>query len=60
MLRDRAREAAVGAKSPVDGVFERVEVGVLAREASEREAFFGVTGAGFTVDFLVDVVDTTD
>jgi len=44
----------------VDGVFERVEVGVLAREASEREPFFGVTGTGFTVDFLVDVVDTTD
>jgi hypothetical protein len=35
-LRDRARDAAVGAKSPVDGVFDRLEVGVLAREASER------------------------
>jgi hypothetical protein len=34
-LRDRARDAAVGAKSPVAGVFDR-EVGVLAPEASER------------------------
>ena len=35
-LRDRARDAAVGAKSPVDGVFDRLEAGDLAREASER------------------------
>ena len=35
-LRDRARDAAVGAKRPEDGVFDRLEVGVLAREASER------------------------
>lgn len=35
-LRDRARDAAVGAKSPVDGVFDRLEVGVLEKEASER------------------------
>ena len=32
-----AREAAVGAKSPVDGVLGRAEVGVLAWEESERE-----------------------
>lgn len=50
----------MGAKSPVEGVFGRAEVGVLARETSERVTVFGVIGACFDVGFLVDVVDATD
>jgi len=59
-LRERARDAAVGAKSPVEGVFGR-DVGVLARDASGLEGVFGaVTGALGKAGFLAVVVETTD
>ena len=47
----------------MEGVFDRLEVGVLTREASERGPVLdwdGVVGVGLTVDFLVDIVDATD
>lgn len=60
-LRERARDAAVGAKSPVEGVFGREEVGVLARDASGLDGVLaGVTGFLGNAGFLVVVVEATD
>jgi len=63
-FRDRAREAAVGANNPVEGVFGRAEgVGVLAPvAASDREGVFalaGVAGA-FVAALLVVALEVTD
>lgn len=60
-MRERARDAAVGAKSPVDGVFGREEVGVLARDASGLTGVLaGVTGVLGNAGFLVELVEATD
>jgi len=48
----------VGAKSPLEGVFGREELGVLARDSSSLEGVLaGVIGV---LGFLVDVVEATD
>lgn len=60
-MRERARDAAVGAKSPVEGVFGREEVGVLARDASGLDGVLtGVTGFLDNAGFLAVVVEATD
>ncbi len=62
-LRDLASEAAVGANSPVDGVFGRLEVGVLdLAAASERAGVLGTlgVGGGFATDRLVVALEATD
>jgi hypothetical protein len=51
----------VGAKSPVEGVFGREEVGVLARDASGLDGVLaGVTGVLGNAGFLVAVVEATE
>lgn len=61
-FRDRARDAAVGANKPVEGVFGRADVGVLAREAaSERDGVLltGVAGT-LVAGLLVVALEATD
>lgn len=59
-LRDFAREAAVGAKSPEDGVFGRI-AGDDAVAVTGRTGVLGLTVlVGLTTNFLVDPVEAVD
>jgi hypothetical protein len=52
---DRARDAAVGAYSPADGVFGRLVIGDLARDdigVLDREGLFIVAAGGFGTGVL--------
>lgn len=60
-MRERARDAAVGAKSPVEGVFGREDVGVLVRNVSGLDGVLtGVAGVLDDAGFLAVVVEATD
>lgn len=60
-LRDLAKDAAVGANNPVEGVFGRFVGGDLARERREGVlARAGVEVADFGAGLLVDAVDVVD